>query len=611
MRRCVSLLKYRETGGRNWLDNLKLGYAGTQQGMADLINASGVLGDKIKVTAETVKDVPLDKIFEAIHKIQTEMGVTGTTAEEAATTISGSWSAVQAAWSNLLSGLADDKEMDRLVDNLFETGENLATNVLRIVPRIGRNVLEAADSFLSRWDLWGDIKESFDEGGILGALSTIGGAVWSKLQEWGPIGLDAGSALIANIASGITGNEVSKDSIKTSIETLWTGVSDAASIVWNTVGEMYGKIKTALDEDAEIGTEIGQTIAAVFAAGGTGIDGLLSASGSLFSNIYAAVTGDTEGAEKLKKLLSGAGETAEKAATTAGEFVGGFADTAAYIAAELSKVEQEANQAAEEGKKNQTGGENALDLGNLPTYAKYFNEQVEHYAKGLSGAGWLHTIGGVVSGLFNPAWGLTQIGLGALTPGKVEYTAPPEDQLAKLRGGETTPTYTPEEIAAAVSAIKEQPADYEGTSFTGPGGEQIDPWYLYEGLGDLEEFWGDGAEEVGNAIIEAAEQVTEESRKQQNQGEQGSSSRPNLDEGEDKSSLGEILAGLQGLVTALAALPAEVAAAAAEGCAAGVGNISITGHVSTGNVMLSNGLLVGALAPMLNLALGSTRNSRG
>ena len=86
------------------LDNLKLGYGGTQAEMARLINDSGVLGDTMTVTAETVNQVSFDKMIEAIHVIQDEMGITGTTSKEAASTITGSLSSAKSAWENFLSG---------------------------------------------------------------------------------------------------------------------------------------------------------------------------------------------------------------------------------------------------------------------------------------------------------------------------------------------------------------------------------------------------------------------------------------------------------------------------------------------------------------------------
>lgn len=103
------------------LDNLKLGYGGTQAEMARLINDSGVLGDAVEVTAETVKDVPFDKIIEAIHVIQDDLGVTGTTALEAATTFSGSFASMQAAAQNFLGKLMLGQELGPALTALTET----------------------------------------------------------------------------------------------------------------------------------------------------------------------------------------------------------------------------------------------------------------------------------------------------------------------------------------------------------------------------------------------------------------------------------------------------------------------------------------------------------
>ena len=81
------------------LDNLKLGYGGTQSEMIRLINDSGVLGEKI----ESLDNVTFDQMIEAIHKIQDNLGITGTTALEAGTTISGSWGSVQALFENIFT----------------------------------------------------------------------------------------------------------------------------------------------------------------------------------------------------------------------------------------------------------------------------------------------------------------------------------------------------------------------------------------------------------------------------------------------------------------------------------------------------------------------------
>ena len=116
------------------LDNLKLGYGGTASEMARLINDSGVLGDSMEVTAETVKNVSFDKMIEAIHVVQDNLGITGTTAKEASSTIQGSLNSMKGAWQNAMTGLADDtQDFDLLMSNLVSSVDTFAQN---IIPRI-------------------------------------------------------------------------------------------------------------------------------------------------------------------------------------------------------------------------------------------------------------------------------------------------------------------------------------------------------------------------------------------------------------------------------------------------------------------------------------------
>ena len=129
------------------LDNLKLGYGGTQAEMARLINESGVLGDSMKVTAETVKDVPFDKMIEAIHQVQSEMGITGTTALEASTTIEGSINMAKAAWENWLAGMANPEAdmgalTDQLVQSVIVAGENIIPAVGTVMTNLGSAIQE-------------------------------------------------------------------------------------------------------------------------------------------------------------------------------------------------------------------------------------------------------------------------------------------------------------------------------------------------------------------------------------------------------------------------------------------------------------------------------------
>lgn len=110
------------------LDNLKLGYGGTKEEMQRLLE------DAEKLTGIKYDINNLSDVYSAIHVIQTELGITGTTAKEASTTISGSLNAMKASWSNLVTGIADDsQDFDALVDNFVESAVTVAENLL---PRV-------------------------------------------------------------------------------------------------------------------------------------------------------------------------------------------------------------------------------------------------------------------------------------------------------------------------------------------------------------------------------------------------------------------------------------------------------------------------------------------
>lgn len=116
------------------LDNLKLGYGGTAAEMARLINDSGVLGDSIKVDEKTVNSVSFDKMIEAIHKVQTDLDITGTTSKEAATTVSGSLGSVKAAWVNLMAGMGDkNADLKNLIKEMVNTVKTFAKNIMPVI----------------------------------------------------------------------------------------------------------------------------------------------------------------------------------------------------------------------------------------------------------------------------------------------------------------------------------------------------------------------------------------------------------------------------------------------------------------------------------------------
>ena len=114
-------------GNFTLLDNLNLGFAGSQQGMIDLINASGILEEEI----DSLDGISLDQMYTAIHEVQTQFNITGTTANEAAGTIQGSINMLSASWSNLVTGLSDSNaDLGALIGNVVESARAVISNVL-------------------------------------------------------------------------------------------------------------------------------------------------------------------------------------------------------------------------------------------------------------------------------------------------------------------------------------------------------------------------------------------------------------------------------------------------------------------------------------------------
>lgn len=122
-------------GNYEMLDSLKLGYGGTKEELNRLLDDA----EKFSAAQGKVRDFSVDSysdIVEAIHIVQDEMGITGTTAEEAATTIEGSANKAKAAWDNWLAGLGnEDADMGALTDQLVQSVVTAGEN---IIPRFGQ-----------------------------------------------------------------------------------------------------------------------------------------------------------------------------------------------------------------------------------------------------------------------------------------------------------------------------------------------------------------------------------------------------------------------------------------------------------------------------------------
>lgn len=135
-------------GNYEMLDSLKLGYGGTKSELERLLSDA----EKFSAAQGKVRDFSVDSysdIVEAIHIVQDEMGITGTTAEEAATTIEGSVNMAKAAWDNWLAGLGnEDADMEGLTNQLVQSvviaGKNIIPRVGQIMTTIGQTVADYA-----------------------------------------------------------------------------------------------------------------------------------------------------------------------------------------------------------------------------------------------------------------------------------------------------------------------------------------------------------------------------------------------------------------------------------------------------------------------------------
>ena len=204
------------------LDNLKLGYGGTKEEMQRLLADAEKLSG-VKYDLSSYAD-----IVEAIHVIQTEMGITGTTAKEASTTIQGSVAGMKAAWANLMVGMADDtQDFDLLLSNFIESIGTVADNLL---PRIGV-VIEGMGKLVA-----GLAPE------IASALPTLTNELLPNLVE---LGVQSISALVQGIQEN--GDSLAAGALSI-VGTLAEGIAELLPMVADTAASLAVSLADGLTE---------------------------------------------------------------------------------------------------------------------------------------------------------------------------------------------------------------------------------------------------------------------------------------------------------------------------------------------------------------------------
>lgn len=269
------------------LDNLKLGYGGTKEEMQRLIDDANALnasqGKYTNYSIESYAD-----IVSAIHDVQVEMGIYGTTADEASTTILGSVSSMKAAWGNLLVGIADDNAnfktlTEQFVDSLVTVGENIIPRINIIIQGLTQLIIEASQTIIplavqillenlpsivaAGMDLIialvSGILDNIDM--LIDCVLEMVDVIVDKLIDNLPKLIDGGIRLIAALANGLIRaipNLVSKipqiissivkglisgipaifDVGKNIVEGLWNGIKSMGSWVSGKVKDFFGGI---------------------------------------------------------------------------------------------------------------------------------------------------------------------------------------------------------------------------------------------------------------------------------------------------------------------------------------------------------------------------------
>lgn len=272
------------------LDNLKLGYGGTKEEMKRLLEDAEKLSG-IKYDMSNLADV-----YNAINVIQEEMGITGTTAKEAASTISGSLASTKAAWQNLLTSFGDDyADLTSMIDNLVESATTAVRNIVPRIAQILSGISEAMSQIMPviSAELPGILQELLP-GLIDGAVALLNGLIASLpmilqilveqlpsivmqisqgLIQVFPVLLDTVKYLFGQIwnyiAVELLGTEADFESSFGKIKEVFNSLWEALQATWEAIGlpiwnAIQSVLTTLCDTFAQFMPEIGGFVSQCF-----------------------------------------------------------------------------------------------------------------------------------------------------------------------------------------------------------------------------------------------------------------------------------------------------------------------------------------------------------
>lgn len=264
------------------LDNLKLGYGGTQAEMERLLaDAEKISGIKYDISSYA-------DIVDAIHVVQTEMGITGTTAKEAASTIQGSFGMMKSAWQNLVTGMADPSQdlgvlVGNFTDSVVIAGNNLIPRIQELLPRI----VEATTSLIGTVSeqlpaILGTVLPSLVEGatnlvtGLMAALPSV----LSVLADVAPTVINTLVPALIELLPQITQTGIDV------IVSLAQGIADALPQLIPAATDAIIEIVEVLTSPENLGNLIDAALAIILAL----VDGLVDATPKLIAAVPDVIT---------------------------------------------------------------------------------------------------------------------------------------------------------------------------------------------------------------------------------------------------------------------------------------------------------------------------------
>lgn len=352
------------------LDNLKLGYGGTQSEMIRLINDSGILNEKIS----DLDNVTFDQMIQAIHVIQQNLGITGTSAKEAGETIEGSVNSAKAAWENYQGGVITSQE---LVETFGTATQNILKNLGEIVPRLGKTGLEVVGAIADEIgnsvpaakgfaDAVGNITDKLSsmDTGQLANLGKMSAVLIGAVPVFSLIGKSAGT--FSDVLGGlgeVSGGVTAKfQKIPGGIKSLGTSMQSGAKVFRNikdaillpfedlspSLAKIFGKVSSSVSS-GPLGklvndfAEIPKGIAASFGKIGPAISGKFPKITGVVKSIGSSISGTfmtiANGAKGFGSLLGGAlNSVLPKISGFANKFIGYLGVAGDAFAPVLSKA---------------------------------------------------------------------------------------------------------------------------------------------------------------------------------------------------------------------------------------------------------------------------------